>query len=468
LMRSEKARAFARLDDLEKPRGARHPDDVEPHEWWTITGTEFCLIDQVLGTSTYYLGGKGPDAEYGAKLSPDNVAVKRLIDRKLASLRADGMVLFDHPGCSAAHAAILGSAERGLLRRLLERLVAAANGVGKMVNPDGINGELGITDRCFAPYAALIKMGLISKHADYDKSSGVKYSITVTDDARQLVSEGQSSGAQPVERDRTVTFPEAIMICNEAIATYRANRDQLVRTYAELNAIGGRWEPRCQRDTGKGGMRWRGIVIQGQGSGVLTETNPFAPFRDVRLLDSSGNAPNPSTPVYAIQQKMAYFMEEIRRSAMALSYLLPQLATAAPDLGIDPTPLTQLRHRLANFPFVPVRSRKHEIPTEFGNVVTKTDEPANFSPAERERALAEDEPFFAGAKVALEHILQAYMRVRRAVAEEKQDPMARAPSAASLLDRVERAKNLSPLHKALYGISLVVAVLIVVFWFIGD
>lgn len=169
-------------------------------EWWTITGPEFCLIDQVLGVSGFYLGGKGLDAKYGAKLPPNNVAVKRLINRKFASLRPDGMVLFDHAKCSAAHSSILRTTERGLLRKLLEHLVAAASGVGTMVNPDGINGELLIDASCFAPYDALIKMGLISKHPDFQKSSGVNFLITVTEEARKLIG-GDRAGNSRVPED---------------------------------------------------------------------------------------------------------------------------------------------------------------------------------------------------------------------------------------------------------------------------
>jgi hypothetical protein len=48
------------------------------------------------------------------------------------------------------------------------------------------------------------------------------------------------------------------------------------------------------------------------------------------------------------------------------------------------------------------------------------------------------------------------------------EPPKLSPDVADLLDRVREGRDTSPLHKALYGISLVVCVLIVVFWLIGS
>jgi hypothetical protein len=143
----------------------------------------------VLGVSSYYIGGKGADAQYGARLSPEDFTVRRLLDRKLALVRGDGMIIFDYPKCKELHTAILSDPSRGLLYRLLHRLAAASDAPGKMVDPDGINGELGLTTQCFAPYAALIKLGLISKHPAHHKLHGVNYTITVTDEAREMVNQ---------------------------------------------------------------------------------------------------------------------------------------------------------------------------------------------------------------------------------------------------------------------------------------
>src|SRR5689334_3152769 len=124
---------------------------------------------------------------------------------------------------------------------------------------------------------------------------------------------------------------------------------------------------------------------------------------------------------------MYYFMEEIRKSALMLSELLPQLANVAPKLGLDPKPLTQLRHRLPPFPYVPVRNctisghfeMGDGLPSE-GPTTVKTDQSPDFTPAAREKALADDEPYFVEARVTLEHLTQAYWRAEQAEPESRE------------------------------------------------
>lgn len=246
----------------------------------------------------------------------------------------------------------------------------------------------------------------------------------------------------------------------EAIGALRINRQQLVAAYVELNAMGGTWKPECKHGKGAGALGVRfGIVDMSAdgkfaGVGIVRDRQPYAPFRDFRLLDPSGNPAVPGTPAFTIQQKMAHLMNEIRRSALILSELLPQLATVAPNLEIDPTPLTQLRHRLPPFPYVPVREQTmvgdfqmaDGSPVD-GPVTIKTDGAPDFTPAVRDKALADDEPFFAAARVTLEHLAQAYHRTRQVGAEpvERREDTGKAPDADRLLNRDEWAKNVSPL-----------------------
>lgn len=289
------------------------------------------------------------------------------------------------------------------------------------------------------------------------------------------------------EPDREFTVQQAIEMCTTAISTYRINRRQLVEVYKALNQMGDQWQPKCERDSRTGVLRIRfgayDIGDDGKflAAGIITDTNPYAPFYNFRLLDSSGNVPGPGTAASAVQNKMAYFMDETRNAALVLSQLLPQLGTIAPTLGVDPTPLTKLRHRLAPFPYVPVRNQTTEIKEAFraigpsnvaiGPATIRTDDVPGFTPASRDKEIADDEPFFVDAKVALEHLLQAHWRAARALTgefKESDGNMSGAPNPHGLLWLVERAKNVSPLHRALYGISLVVVVLIIVFGVIGD
>jgi hypothetical protein len=224
----------------------------------------------------------------------------------------------------------------------------------------------------------------------------------------------------------SVSLPEAIRKCGEAITAYRINRPNLLSVYEELlNSEGGPWEATCKRDVTDGAISFKGTVFEilpdglVRGQGISHDSDPHAPFRDFKLIDSSGASAPTDSPVFLLQRKLQYFMEQVRIAASTMAALLPMLETLAPQFGIDPSPLTQLRHRIPELPYIPVRKKRIEATATTGELVKLESGNPRFSIAERDREVAEDAPFLSSALMALEHLLQAHWRMTRMAVQQK-------------------------------------------------
>jgi hypothetical protein len=240
----------------------------------------------------------------------------------------------------------------------------------------------------------------------------------------------------------SVSLPEAIRKCGEAITAYRINRPELLSVYEELlNAEGGPWEATCKRDVTDGAISFKGTVFdispEGlvRGQGIAHDNDPHAPFRDFKLIDSSGAPAPKDSPVFLLQRKLQYFMEQVRVAVGTMAALLPMLETLAPQFGIDPSPLTQLRHRLPELPYIPVRKKRIEATATTGESVKLESGNPRFSIAERDRQVAEDAPFLSSALMSLEHLLQAHWRVTRMVAQQK----SKSEGAAQHLSEIQQS-----------------------------
>jgi len=139
------------------------------------------------------------------------------------------------------------------------------------------------------------------------------------------------------------------------------------------------------------------------------------------VLDPHGEPAPAGSPAFKIQQRMQYYMEQIRTAAGCLAGWLPPIEAIAPNFNIDPTPLTRLRHRLPAFPFVPVRGKTTSAPTTLGDVVVEETIP-DYSPDDRARIVGEDEPFLSAALVTLEHLVQANWRAEELAARGSSSP----------------------------------------------
>ncbi|MDB5289795.1 MAG: hypothetical protein JWL69_1036 [Phycisphaerales bacterium] len=263
-------------------------------------------------------------------------------------------------------------------------------------------------------------------------------------------------------------FADSIGTCAEAITAYRLNRSELVRTYQDLqNVDGGPWRAKCGRKTLNGDISIKGRAIDLTSDGMLSgpavakDKNPYAPLLDFKLIDLLGNAPANGTPPFKIQQRMLHFMEEIRVAAQSLVTLLPQLETVAPTLGVDPVALTQLRHRLPGFPYIPVREQATDLTTSEGSAMKFQSAPPGFTTAEREKVVAEDGPFLDRAMVALDHLHQAHWRMQqststketRSVAQPMADNAANG-SRVNWLYQIVKEGRKTAIGKLAYGLLL--------------
>jgi hypothetical protein len=161
---------------------------------------------------------------------------------------------------------------------------------------------------------------------------------------------------------------------------------------------------------------------QFSGPGVIRDNNPYGEFRDFRLIDASDNRAQPNTEVYGIQNRLRYHMDEVRKAGGTLLTLLPQIEIVSRSVGVDPSPLTRMRHRLPPFPYVPVRTQTTEMPTTAGPVLTLASTSMDFSPDHRDASVEEDISFVSAALVTLEHVVQAIWLVRHTTAGEPKLP----------------------------------------------
>jgi hypothetical protein len=173
-----------------------------------ITGPEFVIIDGVAGDavagasdsgqsdSKYFIGRDSPQSplRWGilfSAVATKDIGIARLKDDGLAKVDGKWLII-DRPACIRLRGEILTNLNGGLLGRLLKKLViSAGDKPGEMVDPDGIYGELGIGDRAHILTKTLIDKGLVTMQMQYQKASGVKFSLVVTDEAKRVANRGR-------------------------------------------------------------------------------------------------------------------------------------------------------------------------------------------------------------------------------------------------------------------------------------